>query len=82
MPLFIDDYGRYQYEWLAEHGYNLYDFINQIQKFINRQPEKYIQPNGRIDLMQAKADWEKAEGFYRAGKAELYDSMNAYYNER
>ena len=82
MPLFIDDYGRYQYEWLTKQGYNLYDFVNQIQKFINRQPDKYIQANGRIDLMQAKTDWEKAGGFPRAGRTEIYDSLDSYYNEK
>lgn len=81
MPLFIDDYGRYQYEWLTEQGYNLYELFHEIQKFINRQPEKYIRPNGRIDLMQAKTDWEKAGGFPRAGKTEIYDSLDCYYNE-
>lgn len=82
MPLFIDDYGQYQYEWLTEHGYNLYELFHEIQKFINRQPDKYIQPNERIDLMQAKKDWEKAGGFPRAGKTEIYDSLNSYYNEK
>ena len=81
MPLFIDDYGRYQYQWLTEKGHNLNDWLHNIQKFINREPQKYIQPNGRIDLMQAKDDWEKSGGFYRAGKAELYDSLGEYYNE-
>lgn len=81
MPLFIDDYGRYQYEWLTEQGYNLYELFHEIQKFINRQPDEYIQPNGRIDLIQAKADWEKDGGFPRAGRTEIYDSLNCYYNE-
>lgn len=81
MPLFIDDYGRYQYQWLSEQGYNLYELFHEIQKFINRQPEKYIQPNGRIDLIQAKKDWEKTGGFTRAGKTEIYDSLDHYYNE-